>query len=425
MRALVVALVAVAACYGGKAPTCTISCNADGECPGGLVCSPQGLCASSVQDCPISCEPRSYLRCNGSPSAQICGADRSSAETITCGAGCVADESGPHCRHIVPRFAPAICDRFAETDTATFGASDSIAEDSCLDQVAQPTLAICVKHARTLSVNGPPITGSAPIAFVADGDLTVTALDVSASGPFGGPGEPADESGDAPRTTAGGGGAGYATKGGDGGGGPNAHFGGSAIDPATASTFLGGSRAVEVGLVFGGGGGGGVMLVSCQGRVTIDGTVYANGGGGEGGATLAGVSTSGGGGGAGGHILVQAVDVMITSLSQIYANGGGGGGGLGSGVSHPGEDGSRTALAGAPGGLGGTGAGEGGTGGYRDHPPGAGGGDIISGAAGSYGGGGGAAGIFEIAMPAGAMPAIGATPNISPAPTTSQAIPLQ
>ena len=203
---------------------------------------------------------------------------------------------------------------------------------------------------------------------------------------------------------------GYGTAGGGGSGAGNASGGGSGGGASggdggwtSAGVPGGGSRQSTSGLVGGcnggdgainvdhggmqaiGGAGGGAIQISVAGRLAIEGTIYADGAGGEGGPTL--VMGGGAGGGSGGMVLVEAGSLDVWQNWAIVSGGGGGGGAISGADGLPGEAG----RFGGYGGLGASGSGgAGGTGATTTGSAGSGGGNgDLSSAAGSGGGGGG------------------------------------
>ncbi len=204
----------------------------------------------------------------------------------------------------------------------------------------------------------------------------------------------------------------------DGGG---ANGGPATMNPALLSSFVGGASTIRPGDVPGtpdpdfGGGGGALMLVSCHGSVSVDGTLNAGGGGGGPGVIPTGLPLPffPRGGGAGGNIVIQGRNVAITG--QVFANGGGGGEGWQptQGVAGAqGGDGSMSDVAGASGGNALGGAGIGGNGGWKGLPAGAGKRGSVSG--GGPGAGGGSVGFLQVYTPMGTDPVL--TPSqVSPA----------
>jgi hypothetical protein len=370
------------------------------------------VCSDPGEACGFSCAANTYVRCAGA-GAQVCTADGTDVSELSCGAaGCITDDNGPHCAHIVPEYAPTACDQPAALELYENAAASTLMTDSaaCTYTITQADVSICVIRARTIALDALTVGGTAAVAFIADGELTVDGeLIVAADGVRAGPGASPIPSGIPPDIDDGGGGAGYKELGGAGG--DNVASFGTPIFPPRETTFLGGRSA---GL--GGGGGGGLMLISCHGTVTIRGVIDAGGGGGPGGhPTTFRAAAGGGGGGSGGHVLIQAVSVVLEAAG-IYANGGGGGGGgdgvdvAGGGAGANGTRSTTTAAAGGPGT--GTGAAPGGNGGTEASLATSGGASTVNT---GDGGGGGSVGFIEIAMPANTSPMIMST-ALSPAP---------
>jgi hypothetical protein len=166
-----------------------------------------------------------------------------------------------------------------------------------------------------------------------------------------------------------------------------------------------------------GGSGGGAIYLIAGGSIAVEGVLDASGQGGAGGRNGLSNSGGGGGGGAGGFIGLDAPRITITG--SVFANGGGGGGGAGASPDDLGQAGADPAAAGVagPGGLGGL-----------DHGAGTAGGNGGAGATGKAapaigkpgtgpdsagGAGGGGAGIVRIF----GVPASSVSGVISPPPT--------
>jgi hypothetical protein len=341
-----VPLVLVAACFdASNAPSCTIACATDSECPDGQTCNASAGKCTAGEDCasPQTCVPNEFVacvdgaarscndagdgtvdvacgapgcnvdakRCNACvPSASVCStddtrvltcADDGSAATVTdtCIAGCVAGTQAvaAHCRYLEPKWLPDICDMPATMDTFMPNASATYSSDldtNCTGGVVTqtPGRPICVVRAKTITIPSNitlTISGQRPIAFVADESLTVNGtLDAAAQGTVSGPGGGQSTSGTGPTSGAGGGGAGFAQAGAAGGdtGTGNGNPGGATVDPLTLAFFGGGPRAASASGIFGpngGGGGGALTLIACRGRVTLANTSTIDVGGGGGG----------------------------------------------------------------------------------------------------------------------------------------------
>jgi hypothetical protein len=77
----------------------------------------------------------------------------------------------------------------------------------------------------------------------------------------------------------------------------------------------------------GGGRGGGAIQISTRGTLTINGTIFATGGGGGPGLRTERFAAAGGGGGSGGAVLLEGTSVVFEPRGRIDLRGGGGGGG--------------------------------------------------------------------------------------------------
>ncbi len=381
-----------------------VSCNATGD--GYTLTSCTMGCSAAAQGCNMCTPNGTYCTAAG---VQSCGSDGAPTTFEACAAGCI-DAPQPHCAHLVPRYVPSVCDAPAAADvtlpSATLGTDlDTACTGGVVQQIAAPE--ICVVRGKTITIeSGATLkaTGGRLLALVADDSLMVHGtLDASADFGTSGPGGGMQSSGSKAATVnLGGGGAGFKTVGGPGASatvdGGQANGGPAQPNPAQLAVMVGGPRTATF-AVYGGGGGGGVVLVSCRGTVTIDGTVDLGGGGGRGGFldTNTNLAVGGSGGGAGGYLVIQAWQVLISG--RVFANGGGGGAGYtGSSSGENGGDGSQSAVAG---GAGGTGTGQGGAGAAAG----------AGAASGTHagGGGGGGMGFLQTYTP------MNVTPTITPA----------
>jgi hypothetical protein len=248
------------------------------------------------------------------------------------------------------------------------------------------------------------VTGSLPVAFVADGEVLITGvLDVSADLHVNGPG--AVTAGDcvghgvrvtSESATSGGGGAGHADSGALGGptftGMQHGSAGQAAIDPDLDSLRGGCQGGLAGYIVFptppssGGGGGGAIQIVSRRSvAIMAGGQIDASGGGGNG-------IGAGAGGGSGGSVLIEAPEIAIDGAgSVISTKGGSGSSARASGATGAGRDGDTDGVA-APGGTT-SGYASGGNGGTEAVTPTVGGtGTASAGTQNSGGGGGGSVG---------------------------------
>jgi len=400
-----------AACEAGRIIGCQGSglywCNADGTAYETIACA--GGCDATLKRC-NDCVPDT-ANCSGNL-LERCGSSGTVEHSETCKLAC-STTGVAHCEHLVPRYAPDICDADATTADYTLtssGTVDTSLDNNCNGGVISQTggPALCVLHYGTVSIpmgKTLKVTGTRSFALVADHDLMVAGvIDVSADRGTNGPGGGATLSGASFYLTTAGGGAGFHTAGGnggnattDGGGG----MGGMAMqNPSALVALTGGPQSgATSGGIKGGGGGGSLALVSCRGTVTVTGVLDAGGGGGQGGA----LSTGGRGGGGGGYIVIQGAGVGITG--EIYANGGGGGAGQSPAIAGvDGEDGSRSATVAAAGGASVSGSGQGGAGGLGLAPGGIGLRPTMANA--TAGGGGGSVGFLQTYTPQGVTPTL-------------------
>lgn len=435
-RAVALALVAVAAC---TKPNATKACK-DGSClnPEFPYCDSEGIISGEPGTCiAVTCTPGEVEGCLGDD-ALTCNATGDGYDRVPCSLGC-GDTPEPHCKYIEPRYLPDVCDTPATTDSfdvTSSGSLDPNLDSNCnggvVMQAAAPS--ICILHYRQITIGpdaalkiiGPPDASvGRSIALVADEEITVTGtLDISADGPFHGPGGGVIISGGwafvtNSTTHVAAGGAGGRTPGGAGGSSSadgGAMNGGQALaDPSLLAALVGGATSyrMETGALNSGGGGGAATLVSCRGRVSIGGLIDAGGGGGVAGVYLPfpGTGFPGLAGGAGGYVVLQAPQIEVTG--QMFANGGGGGGGMRTTQANgaAGEDGSLSTTLPATGGYPQNGEGRGGAGGIEGKLPGIGGKPAMTPA--TAGGGGGSIGFFQTYTPEGVEPALTPT-DVSP-----------
>jgi len=326
-----------------------------------------------------------------------CGSDGSPILEIRCALGCSPDVE--KCLDIDPSndLAPYLDQ--ARTDPAV--GSVAFSGDSTLNtnsgvvfngptQIDVPSAnagGIRVFMFKTLSLVGTlKVTGSLPLAIVADGEISVSGLlDVSADGVTAGPGAINSGSqacfGGSNMASAlgyeqgGGGGGGFevGAVGGQSGDLDSGWPGGAPVANTTGVPLEGGCRG---GRVFtttlrgnmhasqGGRGGGAIQLVSSTAiEITGNGKIDASGGGGASTSPANGILLGGGGGGSGGMILLEAPVIAIDGPAVAISTKGGGGAAAGNGSSvamngaDGGTDGSPAAGGGgtlAHGGLGGT-----------------------------------------------------------------------
>ncbi len=475
MRNAIILVILLAGCYQSDAPSCTISCATNDDCPGDLECTVQNLCAITAGQCTTSCTPGELVSCSDASTARLCNATGDGFESQTCPLGCdataercncpanetscttdgnlqqcTADGSAvmpretcqlgcepaagavaAHCRYLEPRYLPTICDTPAVMPSLTL-TSDPINTDgntACNGGIiTQETGApqICVIRYGTIRFPGTvlTITGSRVPAFVADGALDITGatagVNISANQDSNGPGAGGDN-GAPPTATLGGGGAGYRVPGAPGGGNGTpgqGGVGGFVVDPIGISALFGGThptQSSDPNLPRSGGAGGALLLVSCKGTVTVDAAMIDAGGGGGGGGKD--IDSSGstfftqGGGGGSGGYVVIQGAGVTLTGFARFYANGGGGGGSTNSNNDFGTPGEDGQPSPVPA-PGGTGTGgHGGSGGTNMDP----GNGLANGSTdSSYGGGGGAAGRFQIYTPAGVSPVNSAQSSPSP-----------
>lgn len=397
-----------------------VSCNANGDGITTQSCGSAG-CNVAAGRC-NTCVANEVTCSADGMTVDHCGPDGLIASQDSCAAGCSADGASAHCMNIKPAWLPDACDLPATIASASFiNTLDTDNDGTCTGGVVTSNgTTFCVLRARTIDIASLKVTGSRPLAIIADDKLTVSGtLDVSADGTTSGPGASMLNKGESTSSYLGAGGAGFAQIGGMGGASDTGSAGASGsgtqrrrIDEA----FVGGSRGGDSVCDFsntycfnsidfsGGGGGGAALLIACRGTVKVTGIVDAGGGGGHGGGDRypgSGFAPGGApGGGSGGFVVFEGVRVEITGT--LYANGGGGGGGCSGDdcVGNPGTDGAHSML-GAAGGIGQatTNKCTGGAGGSQSTPPYSGWQTYANSAAGA-GGGGGSMGAFGIFTPA-------------------------
>jgi len=341
---------------------------------------------------PVECEAGSIV-CDDALGRYIeCGPGGVSTRIIDCPLGCATDAE--ICLDVAPSNGLAGYLDQARDDldvvAVTFTGSSTMNTDT--GDVTSAGVPITIPSAtangirvfmfKDVDVPGTlKITGSAPIALLADGDITITGLvDVSADGATNAPG--AIQSGacvgsgqiGATEPTAGGGGAGRFQIGGNGGRRYNTTTdspGGATSSDADLDPLVGGCQGGQARRLVvptpasnGGGGGGAVQLVA-RGAVTLGagGTIDASGGGGGNGVD------AGPGGGSGGSVLIEAPSIMLDGPGVVISTkGGSGSGARSSNISAPGADGGTAAAPAAGGALSGHAAG--GAGGTETTAPG-------------------------------------------------------
>ncbi|HTL34156.1 MAG TPA: hypothetical protein VL326_13595 [Kofleriaceae bacterium] len=391
-------LVLVGACFNPTFHDPT--CGPNGECPSGTQCV-NGTCRSDTpgDDADVSDAVDALIPDAGNCTAQVdecltgtdvlrrCDGAGMTSYDVTCNWGCKTTPT-PHCAQIKPAgnggvaangVMPTDVDATAglldvtltggtvtiDGNTGTFvpgrGAGTGII--SGIDFQSRGPISMFRFKSLTIAAGVTVrVTGSHPVALVADGTVTIHGIiDARGMNEMPGPGGyaggtssaqdgmgPGAGQGKAPTA---GGGAGHGARGGFGGngGGP----GGVMYGDAPMTQLRGGSGGGSGYLTGGkGGGGGGAIQVVSNTSIVIN-TGGGINAGGQGGSSAS--SGEGGGGGAGGAILLEAPTLLI--YGALAVNGGGGGA---SNTTTPGQAGmlSRVPALGAnnDGGDGGAGA---------------------------------------------------------------------
>ncbi len=440
LRVGIIALSGAGACTKANPVSCLDGHCSDPELP---FCDVDGTLSGTAGTCvAVSCTPGEFLGCR-EDQAVACASTGENYDLLQCAYGCSAESHGCHAcvgtpaecgARIVPRYVPQACAVASTSGPLTITTSSSLDtsnDTACTGGVVTQTTGpnICVVRADTITVERNrtlTVRGTRALALVADGQLLIDGiLDVSADLGVNGPGGGFLKSGSTSVPPAGSGGAGFKTAGASGGNsttnGGAANGGSAAMDPALLEEIVGGTTSVMSTLSeTAGGGGGAVTLISCQGLVSIVGTIDAGGGGGSGGLPdiVHGFAVPAGGGGSGGNVVLQGFAVSVTG--ELFANGGGGGAGLYFGGGAAGDDGPKSATSGARGGIAVNGAGTGGAGGFVGNPPEVGIRSTDPSPA-SAGAGGGSTGFIQTYTPIGVTPLL--TPTaVSPAFQVNRAI---
>lgn len=389
--------------------------------------------AGSSPDAALACAP-STATC-AADLLTVCGSDGQVMRSETCSLGC--NPAGDACLKLDPSNGLASALDGAATGPAVLFDASTAATTINTDTgavmhngaavtipsvvVIQPGLPnLRAFQVKSLVVQNPvTVSGAAALAFVSDGDVTISSTITLAGRSFTpGPGAVVDRAtACAGRDTTisnqvapGPGGAGFGTAGAAGGA-ANGNVGGSPGTVTGADTLVPLRGGCAGGFVTGSGSiagaGGGALQVSSRTKITVTvaGVVDAGGGGGA-------FFLVGGGGGSGGGILLEAPVVAVGGT--LAANGGGGACGATAG-----EDGRTTPRAGSTSGLAALGGvcsdasqGNGGNGGTKDAGPRT--GASVSNAGTSIGGGGGgSAGRIRVNTRTGTFTQTGAL--ISPA----------
>lgn len=408
------------ACVGDSA----LVCSSGGE---GFETTECAAGCDSSSGCKSFCTPGAAIECTNDE-LRSCNAEGTATVTESCTLGCATTEA--RCLTFEPSngLGPALADAAGEEDVV-LPAGTRIDTDLGLVQDANGTVLpvktftvdqvggapIRVFESRSFEMQDVTVTGMAPFAFVAAGEIRVSGrLKADAIGSDPGPGarltgvcfgadsmqlDASNVCGAGGTATPGAGGGGNHDMGGNGGANnPNGGNGLTGFSPLAGGCAGGTQRKPDGANVFarGGGGGGAVQLVSLT-SVVLTGAGLIDVGGGGGGSTA--------GGGSGGIVIIEAPLVSFSGPgSGIAANGGAGGG---CGMTGP-DAGSTTAAAIAPtcsqyfGGSGGTGTKSPGDGCFQEA---CGASDCPEA---PYGGGGGSVGRMRIATKDGAFATSGA-----------------
>ena len=316
-----------------------------------------------------TCPPLTGLACLDPNTLQQCAADGVSMESVPCPKGCTTTGS-PHCQLVTPTgIAPANDFNAPGIGAVTLASATMHSDSGQIDGVraanGNPTTlsvdatsgigfhlvtqggsTVGVFVMRGLTVTGTlTIVGLYPAVILANGDVNIVKVDVSANCTARTPGA----GGYAGGTTVVGAGSGLGPGGGGpgvvgsytgaGGGGHGDHggkgadqgatiggAGGALNDAATLAILHGGSGGgAQTGGNYPGGAGGGAVQMVSQTKIVITGGIAAGGCGGLGSGDVQGGATCSGGG-AGGAILLEAPTVSVGDNGYLVCGGGGGGG---------------------------------------------------------------------------------------------------
>lgn len=419
---VVLLVLAAVACGEVKSKNNGTQCNSDGTCTDpSQVCDVDGSIGGTPNTCvSVMCTAGQFKACQGSNSAVVCNATGNGYDTMPCVNGC---DSGSGCTAVtctanqalrcdadqlvscnadgngaVSTTCPLGCDATAlkckgvdpsnnlasnldqaagqgdvalpdgttiNTDNGSVtGTGGAIAVANVIvSQSGGPMMRVLM--AKSFTIGDVRVTGTAALAIVAAGDITLNGtLDLSADGVTAGPGAiacagageggannvgsfsraPAGNSGGYPTylwNIGGGGGGGFGSVGGTGGAYSTASPGGAGGTTNGAPTLVplrGGCPGGDGQSGPHGGRGGGAIQLVANGTVHLTGTatkkaqIHVGGGGGEAGELGRAATTDtnpvfgSGGGGAGGGVLIEAATVTLDAATGIWAAGGGGGG---------------------------------------------------------------------------------------------------
>ena len=294
--------------------------------------------------------------------AGTAGGDGSGSSALVCIAGAGGSDT-----LFTPCFAAA-----PTGDVVLGGTIDTDSSNLCSVQHQSGGPDVCVVAGNTLTVQQNfRASGSRPLVLAAVTDLTVKAmLDISGGAQTAAAGANSGDclgtapGGDDATSPGGGGGGALGAPSASGGAGFAGATGGAGTGLIATPTFVrggcDGKKGGTKGSAAGGAGGtaGGALYLIAGNSVDVQGsgTIAAPGGGGMGGASG---GAGGGGGASGGFVGLDAPDVSVDGT--IYANGGGGGGGAG--IAGAGGTGQTGTLGNSAGGAATGGGGAGGTGG--------------------------------------------------------------
>lgn len=328
-------------CVGATA----LSCNQTGDNFDRIECG--GGCDEQSAGCLPFCTPAAVLGCTDDLLTVCNEAGTATMVAETCSLGCASDEA--RCLSFQPSngLGPALTESAGEPDLVLPSGS-LIQTDQLIVQDAQGNpipvktgsltqvngLPIMVIQAASISMSDLTVTGTSPLAIVANGLITISGrVTARGTGIVRGPGartigacvaaNAQQFDGICPQAqSVGAGGGGGHTAGGRGGANNVASAGAaSTVFSPLVGGCPGGSQVSVAGSSFvrrGGGGGGALQIVSATKiELTGAGLIDVGGGGGQ--------STTGGG--SGGAVVIEAPAVAIVGNSAgVVANGGAGGG---------------------------------------------------------------------------------------------------
>lgn len=310
-----------------------VTYNSVGSCEGGVCAyeSTESACEPKADECIDASNLRRFI---GTPSCED-GACAYTEQIEDCGdVGCCEDGCcAPEVSNVEAYGTPRSTGIVTGPPNGAFNTLTDCTQGSilgeCVDVSVEGTSNACVCFSDTLVINTLRISGSRALVLMASDSIEVKGtLDVSAVGQASGPGQGFEYTEESSNGFAFGG-----TLGSKGGRSPLDTFGAESLIP-----LAGGFDGQDICTLTKGGGGGGVIQLSALNKITVSGTIAANGGGGKGGQASGSTCLDGAGGGSGGGILIEAPLVEVSGA--ILAQGGGGGGGAADDLSGlGGEDG--------------------------------------------------------------------------------------